>query len=202
MEVYLNVSTTNQKFVIPTCNRCGKTISWNKEIRANFGIKGPLEIDNSKPHKCMSTNEDQNNAITPIAPNIPTNNPTQTTVELPTNNVVQDPLLNTLALIPTSNEKIAEYLLTIVEQNKRNQDLQIKIIGQLENINYYLKKTHEDIILDQELSRKLYNKILNFDEILQSAQEKITEVEVIGDQEFHNGKPVFENASKSVRSDI
>lgn len=34
------------------CNQCGAPISWNKTIREKFGIKGPLEPDDSGKHTC------------------------------------------------------------------------------------------------------------------------------------------------------
>lgn len=44
----------------PHCNYCDAEISWNKIIREKFGIRGPLEPDNSGKHTC---NEERKKAF-------------------------------------------------------------------------------------------------------------------------------------------
>lgn len=125
----------------PTCNQCGAEISWNKTVRDNFGIKGPLEPDESKKHTCDEERKTAYKA-NKAAEELATKEAKEKAASMGSNNSNNGPKL----------ESVEIYLKGILEESRRQTDLLTSIRTNIESIQFYAKKSANS----QEWFEKLF----------------------------------------------
>lgn len=114
---------------IPTCNQCGAEISWNKTVRDNFGIRGPLEPDETKKHTC---DEERKKAY----------KANKAAEDLAT----KDARDKASAMGGSSLSGTEVYLKSQLEEIRRAVDILGKISMNIESMDFRLKKIEENQI--------------------------------------------------------
>jgi hypothetical protein len=113
---------------IPTCNQCGAEISWNKTVRDNFGIKGPLEPDETKKHTCDEERKKAYKA-NKAAEELATKDAREKAAAMGGGGNGNQQL--------TANEV---FLKGMLEEQRRQTDLLVRIAASIENAEFYLRK--------------------------------------------------------------